>query len=93
MLPFAETPHKCLPNTSILWFTWFLAGMFDVRFVTDGLLERVIRSMHLGVMIGFSVVVTAFDPDNQKQTTFQTLCEYMRRAAHAKNMELIVRKR
>ncbi|KAH8681008.1 hypothetical protein BX600DRAFT_445505 [Xylariales sp. PMI_506] len=58
---------------SIIWFTWFLVGIFDVRFVTDSIYERVIRTAHLGVMLGFSVVVTYFDPENQDKTVFQTL--------------------
>lgn len=47
--------------------------MFDVRFVTDSIFERTIRTAHLGVMVGFSVVVTYFDPQNQDQPSFQTL--------------------
>ncbi|KAK9800079.1 hypothetical protein SCARD494_01872 [Seiridium cardinale] len=58
---------------SILWFTWFLVGMFDVRFVTDSILERIIRTAQLGVMVGFSVVVTNFDPEDQQVAPFQTL--------------------
>ncbi|ETS82839.1 hypothetical protein PFICI_04715 [Pestalotiopsis fici W106-1] len=58
---------------SILWFTWFLVGMFDVRFVTDSIFERVVRTAHLGVMVGFSIVVSNFDPSNQDQWSFQTL--------------------
>ncbi|KAI0132380.1 hypothetical protein BJ170DRAFT_246355 [Xylariales sp. AK1849] len=58
---------------SILWFTWFLVGMFDVRFVTDSIFERIIRTAHLGVMVGFSVVVTNFDPEKQEKKAFQTL--------------------
>ncbi|KAH6658975.1 hypothetical protein BKA67DRAFT_3027 [Truncatella angustata] len=58
---------------SILWFTWFNVGMFDVRFVTDSLFERIIRTAHLGVMVGFSIVVTYFDPNDQQQSPFRIL--------------------
>ncbi|CAJ2512389.1 Uu.00g054040.m01.CDS01 [Anthostomella pinea] len=58
---------------SILWFNWFLVGIFDVRFVTDSIFERLARTAHLGVMVGFSVVATNFDPDAQKKGTFQAL--------------------
>ncbi|KAI0158437.1 hypothetical protein BJ166DRAFT_303595 [Pestalotiopsis sp. NC0098] len=58
---------------SILWFTWFLVGMFDVRFVTDSIFERIVRTAHLGVMVGFSIVVSNFDPANQDKWSFQTL--------------------
>lgn len=47
--------------------------MFDVRFVTDSLFERIIRTTHLGVMVGFSVVVSYFDPEDQDPSSFQTL--------------------
>lgn len=47
--------------------------MFDVRFVTDSIFERIVRTAHLGVMVGFSIVVSNFDPANQDKWSFQTL--------------------
>ncbi|KAI1485423.1 hypothetical protein F5X96DRAFT_674662 [Biscogniauxia mediterranea] len=58
---------------SILWFNWFLVGLFDTRFVTDSVFERLAHTVHLGVMVGFSVVATHFDPDEQIKETFQAL--------------------
>ncbi|KAI5921689.1 hypothetical protein F4810DRAFT_712308 [Camillea tinctor] len=58
---------------SILWFNWFLVGLFDVRFVTDSVFERLARTVHLGVMVGFSVVAAHFDPDEQIKGTFQAM--------------------
>lgn len=57
----------------MLWFTWALVGLFDVRFVTDSVFERVALACHLGVMIGFAVVAGNFHPDDQDQQTFQTM--------------------
>ncbi|KAI1855823.1 hypothetical protein JX265_012086 [Neoarthrinium moseri] len=68
-----EDLYSYIGYLTILWFTWFLVGMFDVRFVTDSIFERVIRTAHLGVMVGFSVVVTYFNPDQQEKSSFQTL--------------------
>ena len=59
---------------SILWFNWFLVGCFDVRFVTDSIFERAARTMHLGVMVGFAIVATYFNPDEQTKGTFQAMC-------------------
>ncbi|KAK8103614.1 uncharacterized protein PG998_010647 [Apiospora kogelbergensis] len=50
---------------SILWFTWFVVCMFDVRFMTDSIFERVIRIVQFGSMAGFTIVVTKFDPKHQ----------------------------
>ncbi|KAI0600117.1 hypothetical protein F4775DRAFT_599615 [Biscogniauxia sp. FL1348] len=60
---------------SILWFNWFLVGLFDVRFVTDSVFERLAHTVHLGVMVGFSVVASHFDPDEQIKETFQAMCK------------------
>ena len=58
---------------TILWVTWFLVGVYDVRFVTDSLFERIARSAHLGIMVGFSVVGTKFDPGKQEAFAFKGL--------------------
>ncbi|ORY65271.1 uncharacterized protein BCR38DRAFT_294854, partial [Pseudomassariella vexata] len=58
---------------TILWFTWFLVGLFDVRYVTDSIFERLARTVHLGVMVGFAVVASRFHPDSQIKSIFQGL--------------------
>ncbi|KAI1073768.1 hypothetical protein F5B20DRAFT_494965 [Whalleya microplaca] len=58
---------------SLLWLNWFLVSMFDVRFITDSIFERVARTCHLGVMVGFAIVATNFDPDEQTKGVFQGL--------------------
>ncbi|KAF3759999.1 hypothetical protein M406DRAFT_343623 [Cryphonectria parasitica EP155] len=57
----------------ILWFTWALVSLFDVRFVTDSVFERIARAGHLGVMIGLAVVASDFHPENQDERTFRTM--------------------
>ncbi|KAK7916936.1 hypothetical protein PG985_010544 [Apiospora marii] len=48
---------------TILWFTWFMVCMFDVRFITDSIFERVIRIMQFGSMVGFTVAIYIFKPE------------------------------
>lgn len=57
----------------LMWFTWALVGLFDVRFVADSVFSRVARAGHLGVMIGFAVVAGDFHPEEQDERTFQTM--------------------
>ncbi|KAH8881009.1 hypothetical protein GQ53DRAFT_520559 [Thozetella sp. PMI_491] len=57
----------------MLWFTWALVGLFDVRFVTDSIFERCARAVHLGVMVGFAVVAANFDPMQQVRLTFRAM--------------------
>jgi len=45
--------------------------LFDVRFVVDSIVERVIRAIHLGVMVGVSVVAPQYNPADQIKGTFQ----------------------
>ncbi|KAJ8117575.1 hypothetical protein ONZ43_g4180 [Nemania bipapillata] len=56
---------------TLLWFDWFLVSLYDVRYLTDSVAERIGRAVHLGVMIGFAVVSPNFTPDQQSKTTFQ----------------------
>ena len=57
-----------------LWMTWLLVAMYDVRYVTDCVFERVARGIHLGVMVGFAVVAPSFDPSDQDKNTMRTMC-------------------
>ncbi|KAF4982410.1 hypothetical protein FZEAL_1928 [Fusarium zealandicum] len=58
---------------SVLWITWLVVGLYDVRFVTDSLFERAARGIHLGVMVGFAVVAPKFTPDDQNVKTMRTM--------------------
>ncbi|KAK0671350.1 hypothetical protein QBC41DRAFT_386473, partial [Cercophora samala] len=57
----------------LLWFTWALLGLFDVRFITDSIFERSVRAVHFGVMVGFAVVAPTWSLQEQKGQTFRTL--------------------
>lgn len=50
---------------AILWFTWLEVVLFDVRFGTDSLFERIAKLVHCGVMITFAIVGPRFDPSKQ----------------------------
>ncbi|KAH8663550.1 bacterial low temperature requirement A protein-domain-containing protein [Tricladium varicosporioides] len=57
----------------ILWFLWVQVSLFDVRFVTDSILERVGKAAQFGVMVGLASVGPNFDPSSQKEHTFRSL--------------------
>ncbi|KAL7943644.1 hypothetical protein V8C42DRAFT_346567 [Trichoderma barbatum] len=57
----------------MLWMTWLVVGLYDVRFVTDSIFERLIRAVHLGAFVGFAVVAPKFNPSNQDQTTMRAM--------------------
>ncbi|KAL6792179.1 hypothetical protein GGI42DRAFT_364747 [Trichoderma sp. SZMC 28013] len=57
----------------MLWMTWLVVGLYDVRFVTDSIFERLIRAIHLGAFVGFAVVAPKFDPSNQDVTTMRAM--------------------
>ncbi|KAH6681676.1 bacterial low temperature requirement A protein-domain-containing protein [Halenospora varia] len=57
----------------ILWFLWVQVSLFDVRFVTDSILERVGKAAQFGVMVGLASVGPNFDPASQKEHTFRSL--------------------
>ena len=41
---------------SMLWFTWLQVSLFDVRFGTDSVFERICKALQFGIMAGFAVV-------------------------------------
>lgn len=57
----------------LLWFTWALVSLFDVRFVADSIFERVARAGHLGVMIGLAVVGSNFHFDEPDPKIFRVM--------------------
>ncbi|KAJ2979263.1 hypothetical protein NUW58_g7247 [Xylaria curta] len=56
---------------SLLWVDWFLVTLYDVRYLTDSVVERVGRAVHMSVMVGFAVVFVDFTLGQQSKTTFQ----------------------
>ncbi|KAJ6447087.1 sulfate permease [Purpureocillium lavendulum] len=57
----------------LLWLTWFLVTLFDVRFVTDSIFARVTRAIQLGVLVGFAVVAPKFNPSDQHRDTMRAM--------------------
>lgn len=58
----------------LIWFIWALIGLFDARFITDSVLQRVARAGHLGVFVGFGVVGGNFHlSDQHDHATYQTI--------------------
>ncbi|KAI0128964.1 hypothetical protein BJ170DRAFT_355338 [Xylariales sp. AK1849] len=55
----------------LLWTTWLMTTMYDVRFTADSVLERCCKAVHLGVMVGFAVIGTSFEPDAQIKAVFR----------------------
>lgn len=77
---------------TMLWFTWALVGLFDVRFVADSIFERATRAGHLGVMVGFAVVAHDFRPAHQARPVFRvfSLCLMVSRALLAVQYATVV---
>ncbi|KAF8251473.1 hypothetical protein K440DRAFT_668915 [Wilcoxina mikolae CBS 423.85] len=61
----------------ILWFTWLQTSLYDIRFSVDSFYERLIKSIHFAVMIGFASVSTSWDPlgptDYRTASNLQTM--------------------
>ncbi|PNY28639.1 Uncharacterized protein TCAP_01435 [Tolypocladium capitatum] len=57
----------------LLWLTWFLVTLYDVRFVTDSIFARVMRAIQLGVLVGFAVLAPKFDPTDQHRSTMRAM--------------------
>ncbi|APA11344.1 hypothetical protein sscle_07g061140 [Sclerotinia sclerotiorum 1980 UF-70] len=57
----------------ILWFLWLQVSLFDVRFVTDSVLERIGKACQFGVMIGLAIVGPDFNSSDQKPGAFRSL--------------------
>lgn len=47
---------------SLLWLTWYQVSLYDVRFSTDSVFERVAKAIHFGVMVGFAVIGPQWKP-------------------------------
>ncbi|KAI9923854.1 hypothetical protein ASPWEDRAFT_26443 [Aspergillus wentii DTO 134E9] len=45
---------------ALLWFTWAQVTLYDIRFATDSVFERLAHACHFGVMVGFAVIGPSF---------------------------------
>lgn len=50
---------------SLLWLTWYQVSLYDVRFSTDSVFERVAKTIHFGVMVGFAVIGPQWKPGQE----------------------------
>jgi hypothetical protein len=48
---------------TLMWFTWLQTALFDVRFSTDSVINRIFKAISFGIMTGFAVVSSQYDPD------------------------------
>ncbi|KAK7749974.1 hypothetical protein SLS62_008083 [Diatrype stigma] len=64
-------------HSRLLWTTWLMVTIYDVRYTSDSVFERCCRAIHLGVMIGFAEFGTNFDPENQIKVIFQSLSLFL----------------
>jgi hypothetical protein len=55
----------------ILWFTWYQVSLYDLRFYSDSIFERICKALQFGIMVGFAVVGPQWDP-NEEQNDFGT---------------------
>ncbi|KAI1470912.1 uncharacterized protein F4812DRAFT_419442 [Daldinia caldariorum] len=61
----------------LLWTTWLLTTLYDVRFTADSVWERCCKAIHLGVMIGFAEIGAAFDPNDQIVAVFRAMSLFL----------------
>lgn len=50
---------------SLLWLTWYQVSLYDVRFSTDSVFERIAKAIHFGVMVGFAVIGPQWKPGQE----------------------------
>ncbi|KAH6699305.1 hypothetical protein EV126DRAFT_40185 [Verticillium dahliae] len=70
---FFRTDSRC----NLLWTTWLLTSMYDVRYVTDSIFERCCRGSHFAVLVGFVTVSPNFDPNDQDFRVFRTFFGFL----------------
>ncbi|KAK8055989.1 hypothetical protein PG993_001216 [Apiospora rasikravindrae] len=61
----------------MLWTTWLVTSIYDVRYTSESILERCCRGAHLGVMTGFAVIATKFSPDDQNQAVYKAMSLFL----------------
>lgn len=60
----ADTLKNYIGFFTILWFTWLETSLFDVRFATNSVFNRVCKAISFGVMTGFAVCGAIYDTQN-----------------------------
>ncbi|PTB73815.1 hypothetical protein M440DRAFT_1440744 [Trichoderma longibrachiatum ATCC 18648] len=59
----------------LLWTTWLLTTLYDVRYVTDSVWERLCRAVHLAVMVGFAELGPTFDFFKEAKSVFRAMSD------------------
>lgn len=54
---------------SLLWLTWYQTTLYDVRFSTDSVFERIAKAIHFGVMVGFATIGPQWKPGQEIPTS------------------------
>lgn len=49
---------------TLLWSTWLQTTLFDVRFSTDSVFDRLCKILSFGVMVGFAITGSMYDTTN-----------------------------
>jgi hypothetical protein len=49
---------------TLMWFTWLQTSLFDVRFSTDSVINRIFKAISFGIMTGFAVVSSQYEPND-----------------------------
>lgn len=57
----------------ILWFTWCITSLHDIRFVSDSVLSRILKGAHLGVMVGLAVSGPKFDTSEKHNAQLKVM--------------------
>ncbi|KAL6701540.1 bacterial low temperature requirement A domain-containing protein [Trichoderma pleuroticola] len=61
----------------LLWTTWLLTTLYDVRYVTESVWERLCRAVHLAVMVGFAELGPTFDFFKEAKSVFRAMCLFL----------------
>ena len=51
---------------TILWFTWLETSLFDVRFSSDSVFNRICKAISFGVMTGLAITGAIYDTTSLK---------------------------
>ncbi|EME87204.1 uncharacterized protein MYCFIDRAFT_99229, partial [Pseudocercospora fijiensis CIRAD86] len=51
---------------SLLWLTWYQVSLYDARFSTNSLIERIFKALQLGAMMGFAACGPQFNNNEIK---------------------------
>ncbi|KAK8138327.1 hypothetical protein PG984_001707 [Apiospora sp. TS-2023a] len=73
----AATLRSFVGYIFLLWTTWLMTSIYDVRFTSESILERCCRGAHLGVMTGFAVIATSFNPEKQIASVYQAMSFFL----------------